>query len=199
MTAANLSIHSRAVLADFVPARVFAGSFARDAVLVAAGTGLVAAASQVTIPLGFTPVPLSLATFAVLLTGASLGPVRATISMLLFAGLGVAGVPWFAHHGHGWDFVTFGYVIGYVLAAPIIGMLARRGVDRSLPGTFLLSALASLVIYACGVPWLAHYAHIDLATALRLGARPFLIGDAVKAAAAAALLPATWKIVAGKR
>ncbi len=198
---AQASPAPRYVLADLLP-----GARVRDVVLVLTGTVLVALASQASIsmswvesnlhvPLPGTPVPLSLSTFAVLLTGMSLGAVRGAASMLLFLVAGMAGVPWFAEHGHGWNFASFGYIIGYVFAAAIAGELARRGGDRTVARTVGIAALASLAIYAGGVPWLMSYGHFDFMTALDLGVKPFLIGDAVKAAAAAALLPTTWKLV----
>jgi biotin transport system substrate-specific component len=180
----------RRVLADLIP-----GSRVRDVVLVLTGTAVVALTSQVTVPLWWTPVPLSLSTFGVLLTGMSLGPARGGASTLLYLGAGMAGVPWFAEQRSGWHLASFGYIIGYFFAAVIVGELARRGGDRTPARTIVLAALASLAIYACGVPWLMRYIHVDLATALDLGVRPFLVGDAIKAAAAAALMPASWALV----
>jgi biotin transport system substrate-specific component len=180
----------RRVLADLIP-----GSRVRDVVLVLTGTAVVALTSQVTVPLWWTPVPLSLSTFGVLLTGMSLGPARGGASTLLYLGAGMAGVPWFAEQHSGWHLASFGYIIGYFFAAVIVGELARRGGDRTPARTIVLAALASLAIYACGVPWLMHYIHVDFAKALDLGVRPFLVGDAIKAAAAAALMPASWALV----
>lgn len=179
----------RRVLADLIP-----GSRVRDVALVLTGTAVVALTSQVTVPLWWTPVPLSLSTFGVLLTGMSLGPARGGASTLLYLGAGMAGVPWFADQTSGWQFASFGYIIGYFFAAVIVGELARRGGDRTPARTVVLAVLASLAIYACGVPWLMHYIHVDFATALDLGVRPFLVGDAIKAAAAAALMPASWAL-----
>jgi biotin transport system substrate-specific component len=180
----------RRVLADLVP-----GSRVRDVLLVVTGTAVVALTSQVTVPLWWTPVPLSLSTFGVLLTGMSLGPTRGGASTLLYLGAGMAGMPWFAEQSSGWHFASFGYIIGYVFAAVIVGELARRGGDRTPARTVVLAVLASVAIYACGVPWLMHYLHVSVGTAFDLGVRPFLVGDAIKAAAAAALMPTTWALV----
>lgn len=178
------------VLADLIP-----GARTRDAALVLSGTVLLAIASQMTIPLWFTPVPLSLATFAVLLTGATLGPVRAGFSTVIYLSLGVVGAPIFAAHASGWSFASFGYIVGYVPAAIVAGLFARRCADRSVVTMAAMACLASLLIYAVGLPWLVAYVDVDLATGLRLGVYPFLVGDAVKALAAAVLLPSTWKLI----
>lgn len=193
---AAIALGSRPVLADLLPA---AGTRARalvaDAVLVLTGTLLVAGLSQVLVPLPFTPVPLSLGTFGVLLVGAALGPLRATASLALYLLAGIAGVGWFAGGASGWQFASFGYLLGMVLAAAVVGALARRGVDRSVWRTTLAGLLAGVVVYALGVPWLMVFLGVDLPTALALGVVPFLVGDAIKALLAAALLPGAWALV----
>jgi len=178
------------VLADLVP-----GSLVRDTALVIAAAAVTGAAAQVSIPLPFTPVPISLQTFTVLLSGAALGPIRGGMAMLLYLVAGMAGVPWFSEQQSGFDFPSFGYIVGFVLAAIVVGALARRGADRSVLGTVWLMVLGNLVIYALGVAWLANSLGVDLPTALQLGAVPFLIGDALKIALAAGLLPGAWKLV----
>jgi len=181
---------NRGVLADVVP-----GAGVRDAALVVGGAGFVGLASQLSVPLPFTPVPLSLATFAVLLVGAGLGWQRALPSMLLFMGAGMAGVPWFADTSSGWAMPSFGYIVGYVAAATLVGHLARSGADRTPLRTFALMTLGSLTIYAVGVPWLAVSMDWGVGKALTLGLVPFLVGDLIKTAAAGALLPAAWSWV----
>jgi biotin transport system substrate-specific component len=138
---------------------------------------------------------LSLATFAVLLTGATLGPWRAGLGMGLYLVAGMAGMPWFAEQNSGWNFPSFGYIVGYVLAAVLVGMLARRGADRTVASTAGIMVLGNLLIYAVGVPWLMLSIGVDLGRALVLGVLPFLIGDAIKLALAAGLLPASWRLV----
>ena len=183
----------RDVLADLVP-----GGLVRDLALVAASAVFVGLSAQVAIPLPFTPVPLSLQTFAVLLSAAALGPARAAAGMLLYLGAGMAGVPWFSQQTSGWGFPSFGYIIGFVLAAALVGVLARRGADRSVVGTAATMVAGNLVIYAVGVPYLAVAIGVDLPQAVVLGAVPFLLGDALKIVLAAGLLPAAWKL-AGRR
>lgn len=132
------------------------------------------------IPLPFTPVPISLQTFAVLLSAAALGPLRAGAGMTLYIVAGVAGFPWFAEQNSGIGFPSFGYIVGFVLAAVIVGALARQGADRSVLGTAVLMVVGNLVIYAIGVPYLAIAISVDLGEAIILGALPFLIGDGLK-------------------
>jgi biotin transport system substrate-specific component len=192
MTVADLP--SRRVLADLIP-----GALVRDVALVVGAAALTGVAAQVAIPLPFTPVPFSLQTFTVLLSAAALGAARGLLGMALYLVAGVAGVPWFSEGRSGVGFPSFGYVVGFVLAAALVGWLARRGLDRTAPGTVGIMALGNLVIYAIGVAWLAISLPADLPRALELGAWPFLIGDALKIALAAGLLPAAWWLVRERR
>ena len=135
---------SRRVLADVVP-----GGAVRDVVLVAGSAAFVGLAAQIAIPLPFTPVPLSGQTFAVLLSVAALGPARGALGMLLYAVAGIAGLPWFASHQSGWAIPSLGYVLGFVLAAVVVGALARRGADRTVTRTAGLVAVSRAT---CPVP-----------------------------------------------
>jgi biotin transport system substrate-specific component len=184
-----------AVLADLIPASTRSTSRARDVLLVLSGTALVALSALVAVPLPFTPVPLTLQTFAVLLVGAGLGWRRAVPSLLLYAAVGMAGVPWFARGESGAMFASFGYIIGFVVAAGVVGRLAAARGDRTVMRTVATMTLGSLIIYAFGVPVLMAVLDLDIAAAVALGVVPFLIGDAIKVALAAGLLPATWKLV----
>lgn len=185
------------VLADLVPGRSLNLPIRalRTAALVFGGTAFLALVAQVAVPLPFTPVPVSLATGAVVLLGAGLGPRLAAASTLVYMIAGMAGAPIFAEQGSGWAFASFGYVIGYVPAAVIAGVLARRAADRSVWKTAALAGASTLAAYVVGVPWLMAFLGVDLAAGLALGVLPFLIGDAVKMVAAALLLPGAWKLV----
>ena len=178
------------VLADVVP-----GGLVRDAVLVLGGAAFVGLLAQFAIPLSFTPVPLTLGTFAALLTGAALGSLRGLLSVGLYMVAGMAGVPWFAGHASGYGFPSFGYVIGFVAAGALVGWLAQRGADRTVLRTAGLMVLGNVVIYAVGLPYLMAATGMDLSTGLAKGVVPFLLGDAIKIAVAAGLLPAAWKLV----
>lgn len=184
----------RGVLADRVP-----GEMARDVALVVGAAALTGLAAQVAVPLPFTPVPLSLQTLTVLLAGAALGPMRGGLAMGLYLVAGVIGVPWFSEQRSGWEFASFGYIVGFVLAAIVVGAFARRGADRTVIGTAGLMVLGNLLIYAIGVPWLAFSVSADLPAALGMGATPFLLGDALKIVIAAGLLPAAWRLAGDRR
>jgi biotin transport system substrate-specific component len=186
----TLTVRPR-VLADFLP-----GGLVRDLALVAGAAALTGLAAQVTIPLW--PVPVTLQTLTVLLAGAALGPMRGAAAMLLYLGVGAAGVPWFAQQNSGLAFPTLGYVIGFVLAAGLVGALARRGMDRTATGTVATMVLGNLVIYAIGVPYLASALGMSLADAVSVGAVPFLVGDGLKILLAAGLLPAAWRLAGGR-
>ena len=192
MTTLNPTFAPR-VLADTI-----AGTRVRDALLVVGGAILVGLSAQVSVLLPFTPVPFTMQTFAVLLVGAGLGWQRALPSMLLYLAVGAAGVPWFADGASGVNAPSFGYIVGFILAATVVGRLAEARADRMPVSTFATMLLGSAIIYAIGVPWLAVSLKLGLGEALSLGLVPFLISDVLKAAAAGLLLPGTWWLV-GRR
>ncbi|GAA3937031.1 biotin transporter BioY [Actinomadura viridis] len=182
-----------AVLGDLLP-----GALARDTALVAGSALFVGLAAQIAVPLPGTPVPVTGQTFAVLLAGAALGWNRAALGMLLYLAAGLAGVPWFVDGGSGPGLPTLGYVIGFVVAAAVVGRLAERGGDRTPLRTVGTMLVGTAIMYAAGVPYLMASLGVDLGKALDLGVIPFLAGDALKVLLAAALLPAAWKL-AGRR
>jgi biotin transport system substrate-specific component len=170
----------------------------RDGLLVMAGSLFVALCAHVSIPLPFTPVPLSGQTLGVLLTGALLGPRLGALALLLYLVEGAIGLPFYAGGGSGWEVLrgaTAGYLAGFVLAAALVGWLAARGWDRRVGSTVLMMALGNLVIYALGVGWLAYGVGLGLGDALAKGLLPFLLGDALKIALAAGVLPAGWRLL----
>jgi biotin transport system substrate-specific component len=169
-----------------------------DALLVLAGTGLVAAAAQISVKLPFTPVPITGQTFAVVLVGASLGAVRGTASLLLYLWVGVAGAPIYAHHDSGWNVITSasgGYIVGFVIAAGVTGFLAERGWDRRLSSSISAMLTGNVIVYLVGVPWLAVVLDTNLEKSLEYGLYPFVPGDVFKLYLAAAILPTTWRLV----
>lgn len=181
---------SRLVLADLLP-----GALVRDAALVVSGAGLTGLAAQVSIHTALSPVPFTLQTLSVLVVGAALGTVRGALSMLLYLVAGGLGVPWFASHGHGWSGASFGYVIGFVVAAAVVGELARRGNDRSALSAIGVMAIGEVLLLTIGTVWLARDLHISATKAISYGVTPFLATDAIKLGLAALIFPAAWKLV----
>jgi biotin transport system substrate-specific component len=170
----------------------------RDVILILLGALFVAALAQIEIPLPFTPVPITGQTFGVLLVGAALGSKRGAASLVSYLGLGILGLPFFAGGAHGLDILigaTGGYLIGFILASYVIGLLAERGLERSVRTSLIPFLVGTLIIYACGVVWLAVFLG-SFGQALVAGFLPFLIGDAIKLVAASLVLPAAWKLTA---
>nr|NLD40014.1 biotin transporter BioY [Actinomycetales bacterium] len=143
----------------------------------------------------FTPVPLTLSTLGVIVTGAALGPGRGIAVMALYLAVGALGGPVFAGWESGWAFASFGYVLGYLPAAAIMGWGARRGRDRNVGTMALAALLASAAIYAVGLAWLVMWVPVGFVGGLQLGVLPFLVGDALKIGLAALLLPGAWRLV----
>ncbi len=181
------------VLGDLVP-----GALVRDIVMVVGFAGGVGLFAQLALKLPFTPVPITGQTFAVLLGGMALGPRRAAAGMTLYLAVGLVGMPWFAQGSGGLTALatpSFGYIVGFLVAATGIGYLASRRFDRR-PLTVLAAMVAgNLVIYLFGATWLAVDRHLSAGAAISLGVAPFLLGDAIKALAAMGLFPGTWRLV----
>lgn len=183
--------------------RVFSRKLVTDVVLVASGAALVSLAAQLTIPLPL--VPITGQTLAVLLVGASLGSARGAISLALYAVLGLVGLPVFAPEDDG-SHVTglvalgspsFGYILGFILSAALIGWLAQRQWERKILGGLAAFAAGTVATFAVGLPWLAVWLGNagypnDLNSVLQSGLYPFLIGGAIKAAIGAGLIRLAW-------
>ncbi|MET9517861.1 biotin transporter BioY [Streptomyces sp. NPDC002994] len=196
MSTAAAPARSGAVLADLLPSTTTtARAFARDAALVLGGAALTGIAAQIAVPVPGSPVPVTGQTFAALLVGTAVGARRGFLSLALYAVVGMAGVPWFAGGTSGAGGASFGYVLGMLLAATVVGALARRGGDRSVLRTAGTMVLGSAVIYAVGVPYLAVSTGMSLGTAVAVGLVPFLLGDALKAALAMGALPTAWRLM----
>lgn len=167
---------------------------ARNMILAVAGSMLVAVAAQVAIPM--VPVPMTLQTLAVLAIGAAYGSRLGAATLLLYALEGAAGLPVFAQMKSGVMLASFGYVLGFIAAAYVVGYLAERGWSRSIPKMFAAMILGAVVLYVPGLLWLA--AWIGAEKAIQFGLLPFIGGDLVKAAIAALGFPAAWSLL-GKR
>ena len=160
-----------------------------DAALVAGFSLVVALSAQVAIPLPFTPVPVTLQTLAVLLAGCLLGSGRGALAVIAYIGEGAAGLPVFSGGRGGIVHLlgpTGGYLLGFLAAAYLAGLLAERGALRSWPGTLLTLVLGNVILYIPGVIWLGAYTGMD--KAVSFGLLPFLAGDALKIAAGWGLL-----------
>lgn len=177
----------------------------RAVLLMLAGSAFIALSAQVQVPLW--PVPMTGQTFAVLLVGVAFGWRLGAATLLLYMGEGVIGIPVFAKAAAGPAVImgpTGGYIMGFVLAAAIVGYLAERGWDRTVWRTALAMLIGNLAIYLLGLPWLAAYLsgtgnEAPLQAAITFGLVPFLLGDALKLALAACLLPVAWKFMGRSR
>ena len=174
------------------------GRLLTDALLIVLGAGLTAASAQITIPLPFTPVPITGQTFSVLLLGASLGTLRGGASILLYVLLGMAGAPIYADAAHGWSTITGpsgGYLVSFPFASALTGRLAERSWDRRFSSAIGAMLTGNVLIYLIGLTWLATALRTNLETTLKLGLYPFVPGDIFKLYLAAAALPAAWRLI----
>ncbi|MEN9229777.1 MAG: biotin transporter BioY [Thermostichus sp. DG02_5_bins_236] len=174
----------------------------RDALLVVGGSLFVALLAQVRIPLPFTPVPITGQTFGVALVGAGFGARLGFLTLLLYLLEGILGLPVFTSGGSGFSHLagaTGGYLLAFPLAAGLMGWLVQQlGVDRHAAKMGAAMAACSALIYGLGATWLGVWLNqnvgpTSLMQVLQKGVFPFLIGDAIKMALAALLLPVTWR------
>jgi biotin transport system substrate-specific component len=168
-------------------------SLLSDAGLVIAFSLFTGLMAHIAVPLPFTPVPITGQTFAVLLCGALLGARLGTASMLAYLTEGMIGLPVFAVAPGS---ASYGYLAGFVAAAFIVGWFADQGWTKGLPRTVVAMVAGEVAIYFFGLLWLAHF--VPPSKVLDFGLFPFLIGDAIKLAVAAAVVPAGWRL-SGRR
>jgi biotin transport system substrate-specific component len=181
------------VLADLVPA-VRAGNVA----LVTAGVLFMALLAQVSVPVPGSPVPITGQTLGVVLTAAALGAARGTLVQVFYILAGAVGLPFYSEASSGVEVVlgaTGGYLVGFIPAAYLIGLAARRGRDRNFLTALPLFVAGQAVIFAVGVPWLAVTTGMTASQALDAGFYPFILGGIVKAVIAAAVLGTSWALV----
>jgi biotin transport system substrate-specific component len=186
-----MSKETTATLVSPMAALAKAPAWLRGSGIVLAGSAFAALCAHVSLPLFFTPVPLSLAPFAVLVLGLMLSPRMAAATFAAYLAEGAAGLPVFspspASAGLAHLFgPTGGYLLAYPLAAALISFLYRRA-GRGYVSAFAAAAIGDLVILTCGALWLAALTHIAVMQATALAVLPFLAGDALKIAAAAAV------------
>ncbi len=167
-----------------------------DIALIIGGSLLIGLCAQVKVLLPFSPVPITAQTFAVLMIGTLLGSWRGSLAVLAYIIEGVVGLPVFALGGGFTVLIgpTGGYLVGFVPAAYITGLLAQKGWDRRIGTTILAMVLGNIVIYAFGLLWLCCLMGINRAVPA-VGLYPFVVGDLLKIALAAAVLPSGWKLL----
>ena len=222
----DFGLSSKEVVLPLMNKTIPIGVYAREAVLILGFAILMSLLAQIAIRIPYTVVPITGQTFGVLLAGGALGSRKGALSMLVYGAIGVLLLPVFAPSssaiseslGEGgvfhfilpwsgneqldfWNMPSFGYVIGFMVAAYLIGKLSERGWDRKsnlLLGLFL----GNVVIYAFGLPWLGlditngpNLDGLTLAKTLEWGLWPFIAGDAVKLVAASLALPGAWALV----
>jgi len=174
----------------------------RQAVLVLAGIAILAIAAKIRVPMW--PVPITMGTFAVLALGAAYGPRLGLVTILGYMGLGALGLDVFADSAGAATGLTYmlggtgGYLVGYVLATVALGLLARRGWDRSVLWMGLAMLIGNALIYLPGLAWLGQLYGWDKPI-LAWGLTPFLVGDALKLVLAAMVLPVAWRLVGRAR
>jgi biotin transport system substrate-specific component len=183
-------------LADFlVPIRVGErlGTRVRHITLVVAGALFVILCARIYIPV--LPVPFTGQTFGVLLVGGALGFRRGLAALLLYLAIGAIGVPVYSEGRAGIAVIqgaTGGYLVGFVIAAAVVGRLAELGWDRRIGGALAMMAIGTAIIYAIGVPWLKVALGLSWPDAVAGGMTKFLIWDAAKLAVAAGIFPVAW-------
>lgn len=191
-------------IADFlVPVRVGerVSPFLRSVLLVVAGAFLIFLTARVSVLIPGNPVPYTLQNVGILVAGGALGLRRGGLAALLYVALGVIGLPFFAEGRGGLSVILGargGYLVGFIVAAALVGRLAELGWDRRIGGAIGATLLGTIVIYAIGVPWLGVAVGMGAGEAIAMGLIPFLVADAVKLLAAAAVFPAAWWVV-GRR
>jgi biotin transport system substrate-specific component len=172
-----------------------ASGIARNAALAVLGSLIVAVAAQINVPM--LPVPITLQSLAVLAIGAASGSRLGAATLALYALEGAVGLPVFAEFKSGFMLASFGYVLGFIAAAYVVGYLAERGWDRSIPKMFAAMLLGAVVLYIPGLIWLSVWVG-SFSNAIAWGLTPFIAGDLVKAAIAACGFPAVWSLL-GRR
>lgn len=189
--------------------------WAKRIVLVAVGIVALAVCAKIKVPVWPSPVAISLGTFAVLTIGAAYGPRLGLATVGGWFLLGALGFDVFQNSSSGVTGLAYmmgatgGYLVGYLLATAFLGWAARRGWDRSVPGMAGAMLVGNALIYVPGLLWLgylvanglfdpAKYASVADQT-LAWGLTPFLIGDAIKLALAALIVPGAWKLVGAAR
>lgn len=184
---------ANATVADFLRPCEKKYALVYDIVLIVGGSLLIAVSAQIAI--GY-PVPITAQTFAVLMIAALLGARRGVACVLAYLAEGAAGLPVFAQAKAGpavFGGFTGGYLVGFVAAAFVVGILAEKGWDRKFRTTVLAMVIGNIIIHAFGLAWLSIL--VGPRTAAAGGLYPFIPGDILKIVLAAAAMPSAWKII----
>jgi biotin transport system substrate-specific component len=192
-----MAVTMNKVLGEAFGPQTGAARAAKDVALVLGGIALLTLAAKIRVPMW--PVPITMQTFAVLALGAGLGLRLGLVSVLGYLALGAAGFAVFTGEGAGLAYIagpTGGFLAGFALAAAAMGVLARRGWDRSVLGMAGAMLIGTAIIYTVGLGWMAHLfaAEHGLAWVFEKGMLPFLPGDALKLVLAALVVPGLWKL-----
>ena len=180
-------IHRTKTLQESVPGRI---------VLAFTATALVAACAHVSLPLPFTPVPLTLQNFAVLLVGMALGPVAAFSTMVLYLAQGAMGLPMFTPHGPAGVARLLGPTAGFLFSYPLVAasaswvVRAMGNVGSRFTRGIVAGVVATVILFACGAGWIAALLHLRAPAIWHMAIAPFLPGEVVKVTAAAGIFSA---------
>jgi biotin transport system substrate-specific component len=169
------------------------GTLSGKVFLVVAASAFVAICAHLSVPLPFTPVPLTLQNFAVILVGMMLGPVAGFSAMVLYLAEGAMGLPVFTPHSVGGVAHLLGPNAGYLFSYPVAAATAgwvvgamQRVTSRFRSG-LVAATVASAPIFILGAGWLAHLLHLSASTTWTMAVVPFLPGEVVKVIAAAGI------------
>ncbi len=189
---------STAISSPYVIDSIWEKSKSSAYVQIGALTLLTIISAQVVIPLPFTPVPLTLQTFAILFGAAAIGPYKSTIAQFLYLLIAAVGFPVLASDKGGVEALfgaTTGYLIAFLVASFVVGYVAKQFSTRKFINVLVGFFIGTFLIYFFGATWLAFYTGNGLAYGISKGVIPFIFGDILKALLAASLLPFTWKII----
>ena len=183
------------VLVDLARPKSHNSALLFDMLFILGGSLFLGLMAQLSLPLWFTPVPLSMLPLGVLLVGACMGSRKGALTVLAFLGEGALGLPMFGGLSGGAAILfgaTGGYLFGSVLAAFVVGFLLERGWINKYGLTTLSLVLGSTIILVSGALWLSFI--VGFKAAFSLGVTPFILGDLLKIGVAATLVPTCWKI-----
>ena len=186
--------------ADIIRPSIKRQAILYDILLVVGGALVLSLSAQLAVRLPFSPVPITMQTLAVVLTGVVLGSMRGAVSAASYLAAGSMGLPVFANGAAGIAYLagpTGGYLFGFIAAAWLTGFLAENGWDRKIWSSVLAMTAGTAVIFALGMSWLGIF--VGYNNVIAMGLVPFIPGAVIKLAIASAILPTAWKFLGKKR